>query len=270
MKPGSLLLFIDNDGGGFHNLIEDAAIEFNFIPIFGPFRRETYLNSHFKKMKFGYNSCCKTTVTVHVLQKPFVMSPYCNFTHTLVDPYMPPKESFGSPPTPFVYLGRSPDFNANDIPSSARSPLLPLPSPYAGGPATPFMDNSRLGYSSAYDARSEFAHNENIYNGPDFVSTPFGEIPQSPSLPMPSRIATPLTTNLVNSPLNTSFRRAIYTPNSQPSRAGKRARMQGCFPLKISNFRHHVANKLSMFKTQARNVFKKRKDKKNKHPIFKL
>lgn len=70
MKPGALLLYIDNAGGGFHGLITRAANEYRFITVFGPLYHHTYLNENLKTERFGYTSCFTTTVTVHLLLKP--------------------------------------------------------------------------------------------------------------------------------------------------------------------------------------------------------
>lgn len=71
MKPGGLLLFIDNGGGGFHGLIQRAANKYQCDTVFGPLRHYSYGDERLKTEKFGYTSCFVTTVTVHLLQKPF-------------------------------------------------------------------------------------------------------------------------------------------------------------------------------------------------------
>lgn len=70
MRPGSLLLFIDNEIGCFHELMMHVAFDHGFESIFGTHRGTTYVNNSFKVKRFGINSCYKTTVTVHVLRKP--------------------------------------------------------------------------------------------------------------------------------------------------------------------------------------------------------
>lgn len=144
MLPGAVLLFIDNDGGGFHNLMMDAAYEFGFYSIFGPHRRENYMNEFLKVKRFGFFSCFKTTVTVHILQKPVPLSPYHNFANAYgtpyrvpsvidftADSYPPPTEQFPfipinncdqlSPPTPFLYR------EEQGIIDNQRRILLPNP-----------------------------------------------------------------------------------------------------------------------------------------------
>jgi hypothetical protein len=82
MKPGAVLFFIDNDGGGFRELILKIAKKYNFFSVFGPHLHENYTNEMVKTRRFGSVSCHKTTVSVHLLQKPVVeepiISPYCS------------------------------------------------------------------------------------------------------------------------------------------------------------------------------------------------
>lgn len=70
MKPGGMLLFIDNAAGGFHGLLTRTAKQFRFITAFGPLYHYTYLNESLQTEKFGYTSCFMTTVTIHLLMKP--------------------------------------------------------------------------------------------------------------------------------------------------------------------------------------------------------
>lgn len=135
MKPGSCILFIDNDGGGFHNIFLKAANKCNLFSIYGPFRHKNYLNETMKMKKFGFTSCFKTTVTVHILQKPLdVMSPY--------DPFFNPctggggRQTFSpnspgmSPPTPIIFNPVYNSDNNEDFDNEnffSRPPITPVP-----------------------------------------------------------------------------------------------------------------------------------------------
>lgn len=140
------MLFIDNDGGGFHGIFMDAAIKCNMISIHGPHRHINYSNDLMKVKKFGFYSCFKTVVTVHILQKPFDMRLYR-------DPYLSPytenqdrrvvlgensllnNSLLPSPPTPMLfrvddfttnYQVETPDFQySREIPLSPDQPSMP-------------------------------------------------------------------------------------------------------------------------------------------------
>ncbi|GFU23847.1 uncharacterized protein NPIL_457331 [Nephila pilipes] len=70
LKPGSLVLYIDNAGGGFHQMIRKEADSCNLITVFGPVKHELYTNHNFNVKRFGYTPCLETRVSVHVWQKP--------------------------------------------------------------------------------------------------------------------------------------------------------------------------------------------------------
>ncbi|GBN34209.1 hypothetical protein AVEN_142084-1 [Araneus ventricosus] len=69
MRPGAMVLFIDNAGGGFQELITSAAKKHHLVPIFEPLNHELYVNDTFNREKFGYKSCYKTRVAVQLLMK---------------------------------------------------------------------------------------------------------------------------------------------------------------------------------------------------------
>ncbi|KAF8792846.1 hypothetical protein HNY73_004395 [Argiope bruennichi] len=69
LKPGAMVLFIDNAAGGFQELITLSAKKHHLIPIFGPLNHELYVNETFNLEKFGYKSCYKTRVAVQLLLK---------------------------------------------------------------------------------------------------------------------------------------------------------------------------------------------------------
>ncbi|GIY13127.1 uncharacterized protein CDAR_420781 [Caerostris darwini] len=69
IKPGALVLFVDNAAGGFQQLISNAAAKYAFIPVFGPLNHELYVNETFNQIKFGYKSCYETRVAVQLLMK---------------------------------------------------------------------------------------------------------------------------------------------------------------------------------------------------------
>ena len=70
MRPGSLVLFIDNAAGGFTQVIERAGRKSNFRIIAGPYKHMEYSNEDLKIERFGYTSCFQTKVTIILMQKP--------------------------------------------------------------------------------------------------------------------------------------------------------------------------------------------------------
>ncbi|GFQ77160.1 uncharacterized protein TNCT_377941 [Trichonephila clavata] len=70
MKPGALVLFIDNDAGGSREVVLKVANECQFKPVFGPFAHHLYINEELLVQRFGYWNCHKTAVTVVILEKP--------------------------------------------------------------------------------------------------------------------------------------------------------------------------------------------------------
>ncbi|XP_055940573.1 uncharacterized protein LOC129971113 isoform X2 [Argiope bruennichi] len=69
MRPGSLVLYIDNAGGGFHQLVRKEARDCNLITVFGPLKHELYVNHNFNTKRFGYTPCLETKVTVEIWRK---------------------------------------------------------------------------------------------------------------------------------------------------------------------------------------------------------
>ncbi|XP_035210426.1 uncharacterized protein LOC118184808 [Stegodyphus dumicola] len=70
MKPGAIVLYIDNAGGGFHQLMGQVATECRFITVFGPLKHEHYVNENMNIKRFGYTSCYATKISVHIWRKP--------------------------------------------------------------------------------------------------------------------------------------------------------------------------------------------------------
>ncbi|PRD24918.1 UNVERIFIED_CONTAM: hypothetical protein NCL1_42420 [Trichonephila clavipes] len=71
MKPGALVLFIDNDAGGSREVVLQVANECHFKPVFGPFEHHLYTNEELRVKKCGYWNCHETAVTIVILEKPF-------------------------------------------------------------------------------------------------------------------------------------------------------------------------------------------------------
>lgn len=69
MRPGALLLYIDNAAGGFTQVIERSSKKMNFQVIAGPFKHLEYSNEDLKTERFGYTSCFHTRVTIIMLKK---------------------------------------------------------------------------------------------------------------------------------------------------------------------------------------------------------
>ena len=71
MKPGALVLFIDNAAGGFTEVIERAGKKFNFqMKSKSHLRHKLYSNMDLKVKRFGHPSCFQTRVTILLMQKP--------------------------------------------------------------------------------------------------------------------------------------------------------------------------------------------------------
>ncbi|XP_015924434.1 uncharacterized protein [Parasteatoda tepidariorum] len=70
LTPGALVLFIDNDAGGFYRLMVQGAKENSLVTVFGPLIHEHYINRSFDIRRFGYTPCLQTKVTVHMWMKP--------------------------------------------------------------------------------------------------------------------------------------------------------------------------------------------------------
>lgn len=75
MKPGGLLLFIDNAGGGFSQMITKVAQNNDFAIIFGPMQHIPYFEEAFRVSRFGFISCHSTTVTIILLRKKTICQP---------------------------------------------------------------------------------------------------------------------------------------------------------------------------------------------------
>ncbi|GIY75062.1 uncharacterized protein CEXT_807601 [Caerostris extrusa] len=59
IKPGALVLFVDNAAGGFQQLISNAAAKYAFIPVFGSLNHELYVNETFNQIKFVQQLECE-------------------------------------------------------------------------------------------------------------------------------------------------------------------------------------------------------------------
>ncbi|KFM61266.1 hypothetical protein X975_02998, partial [Stegodyphus mimosarum] len=70
MKPGAMLLFIDNSAGGFHELVQEISEENDFRTVFGPLLHYFYEDSRLSVRQFGYVRQSKAKVNVHMWQKP--------------------------------------------------------------------------------------------------------------------------------------------------------------------------------------------------------
>lgn len=236
MKPGAVVLYIDNSGGGFHNVVKKAADRCNFYSVFGPIMHKSYFNRSTRMVKFGRASCCKSTVTVHMLRKPQYLFPR----------YQP------------IYspcIGNSRPYNHQGMTPIQASPLTPMLY------RTDDFSNDEIVNSQSMLYRSNFTEDE-VLNNHEFVSPV--ELPLTPNnLIMPSHIATPLHANIINSPFRT--RRVICTPDTQSSI--RKNWKRSCLPLKpLNRFRRHLREKMNKFKVK---VF--RKNIKHKaHPIFNI
>lgn len=70
MKPGAMLLFIDNAAGGFQSMVQQVANQYGMITVFGPLLHYDYEKPDFSITRFGYTSQSKTKVAVQIWKKP--------------------------------------------------------------------------------------------------------------------------------------------------------------------------------------------------------
>lgn len=68
LKPGTLVLYIDNAAGGFTEAVERAAVK-NDLRVIVRKQHVHYENESFKTERFKSYSCYKTKVTILLLQK---------------------------------------------------------------------------------------------------------------------------------------------------------------------------------------------------------
>lgn len=242
MKPGAVLLFIDNDGGGFNELITKVANENDFLTIYGPFRHENYTNESMKIKRFGITSCFKSTVTVHLLQKPPELPiayspPDCNYS------YISPFEQ-----NPF----RRPLMEQNIV--NYQPPLIiDNPLPFRNPVSLP-------GFLGTFD----FAVDENILNRNNFHSPreQISQIPQHSLLPLPSYVATPATVNVINSPDLFCGGPAAFTPVGKSKGIRRKRLNPGCFPFK--RLRQNLSRKFQQVKYRTKSLLHS-KTRKNKN-----
>ncbi|GIY99510.1 uncharacterized protein CEXT_758301 [Caerostris extrusa] len=56
IKPGALVLFIDNASGGFQELISTAAAKYRLVPVYGPLNHQLYTNETFNRERIHFQS----------------------------------------------------------------------------------------------------------------------------------------------------------------------------------------------------------------------
>ncbi|GFQ95669.1 uncharacterized protein TNCT_49681 [Trichonephila clavata] len=192
MKPGALILFIDNAAGGFQKLISDAASEHKFVPVFGPLNHELYSNETVLRDRFGYKSCFQTRVSVQFLKKTNIdinkmdlkqMSLFQNYD-LLVFP-----NRFWPEHRPKNINVSFQDFEASNRSFGCESPrhgqtnnfnnsyLSPEPRNrfqnvcYSGNASTPWKENDSFDFGNNCDQRRPFGF-ESTFNSPSSCSTP--------------------------------------------------------------------------------------------------
>ena len=75
MKPGCMLLFVDNAAGGFDTMIREIADDFGLTTVFGPMKHYDYENPFLALERHGHTSQFKTRVSIQMWKKP-QPSPY--------------------------------------------------------------------------------------------------------------------------------------------------------------------------------------------------
>ncbi|CAL1274675.1 unnamed protein product [Larinioides sclopetarius] len=78
MKPGAILLYIDNDGGEHHKVVSTIASECHLVPLLRPLQHHQYRNEGLRINRFGTWSCCETKITVQIMEKRCEFPPVWN------------------------------------------------------------------------------------------------------------------------------------------------------------------------------------------------
>ncbi|GBM78388.1 hypothetical protein AVEN_79108-1 [Araneus ventricosus] len=78
MRPGAILLYIDNDGGGHHKIVSTIASECHLVPLLRPLQHQQYRNEALRINRFGSWSCCETRITVQIMEKKYEFPPVWN------------------------------------------------------------------------------------------------------------------------------------------------------------------------------------------------
>lgn len=73
MKPGALLLFVDNAAGGFHEVMSQTAKECGMKSVFEPLRHYHYKEETFRREYCNWISQYEARVTVEVWKKSEVL-----------------------------------------------------------------------------------------------------------------------------------------------------------------------------------------------------
>lgn len=69
MKPGALILFVDNAAGQFHEMMSDIAKECNMKSVFGPLRHYYFKEEAFRRTFEGYESQYETRIAAEIWKK---------------------------------------------------------------------------------------------------------------------------------------------------------------------------------------------------------
>ncbi|GFV48748.1 uncharacterized protein TNCV_625351 [Trichonephila clavipes] len=193
MKPGALLLFIDNAAGGFQKLISNAASKYKFVPVFGPLNHELYVNETILRERFGFKSCFQTRLSAQFLKKTNLdinkmdvkqMSLFQNndllvFPNRFWPEHMPKNinvsfqdfevsnRSFGceSP-----WYGQTNNFNNSFLTPEPRNRFPNVC--YSGNASTSWQENDSFDFGNNYDHRKPFGF-ESTFNSPN-PYTPLG------------------------------------------------------------------------------------------------
>ncbi|XP_054707577.1 uncharacterized protein LOC129217321 [Uloborus diversus] len=70
LKPGALVMFIDNAAGGFLQMLQDQARNHRLQTVRGPVEHYRFENADYSVNRFGYTSQSKTTVSLQIWMKP--------------------------------------------------------------------------------------------------------------------------------------------------------------------------------------------------------
>ncbi|XP_055940572.1 uncharacterized protein LOC129971113 isoform X1 [Argiope bruennichi] len=93
MKPGALVVYIDNAGGGFHKLVTKEAEDCKFKSVFY-LNHETFIEPDLRIKKFGYMPCCESRVSFHIWRKASLEKRNCSVpNYTFKEQDFPPLQT---------------------------------------------------------------------------------------------------------------------------------------------------------------------------------
>lgn len=105
MKPGGMLLFVDNAAGGFDKMIRETASQCGMSTVFGPLMHYDYENPFFALERHGHTSQSKTRVSIQMWKKPTLSSPYNATAQLRYEYFNGPRQSTRPNSSRNIYIG---------------------------------------------------------------------------------------------------------------------------------------------------------------------